>query len=114
MKITFWLSVLVVFLSADINSQVTDLDMEGCADHPLFTRMPNFYLYDCSENFAALELEVRDDSIQSQEGNLTYIEYRFNEGKRPSWLQVTRNYENVILKLGGRKIYSNVEKSSYH
>ena len=113
MKLSFWLTILAVFLNIHLNAQVSDLDMERCADHPMFSRMPNFYLYDCSENFAELELQVAEDSIQRHEGNRTYIEYRFNEGKRPSWLQVTRNYENVILKLGGKKIYSNNELASY-
>src|SRR5688572_22480068 len=113
MKIRFSLAVFCLFLTLHITAQVSDMDMEGCADHPMFTRMPNFYLYDCSENFAELELQVADDSIQRHEGNRAYIEYRFNEGKSPSWLQVTRNYENAILKLGGKKIFANNEFASY-
>ena len=31
-------------------------DAEGCKDHPMFTRMPNFKLYQCQENYAALEV----------------------------------------------------------
>ena len=37
------------------------------------------------------------------------MDYNFNyesTNKYPSWLQVIRNYENAILKLGGKKIYS--------
>ena len=113
MKLTFWLAVFCISLSFHSNAQTSEMDMEGCNDHPMFSRMPNFYLYDCSENFAALELRVREDSVQRHEGNQVYIEYRFNEGKSPSWLQVTRNYENAILKLGGKKIYSDSELSSY-
>jgi|SRR5687767_5717982 len=109
MKLTFWLTGLCILLHVYGNAQ----DMEGCVDHPLFSRMPNFYLYDCSDNYAALNLQTGDEDFQSHEGNLNYIEYRFNEGKSPSWLQVTRNHENVILKLGGKKIYSNIEVSSY-
>lgn len=113
MKLKIWLSALCAFLSFHTSAQVSEMDMEGCADLHMFSRMPNFYLYECSENFVALDLHVMDDSVQVHEGNQVYIEYRFNEGKRPSWLQVTRNYENVILKLGGKKLYSNNELSSY-
>lgn len=110
MKRTFWLSTLFFFFTVNIIAQE---DAEGCKDHPLFSRMPNFYLYECSENYAALDLHIGPEKVQTHEGNRTHIDYRFNEGKNPSWLQVTRNYENAITKLGGKKIYSNDEYASY-
>jgi outer membrane protein OmpA-like peptidoglycan-associated protein len=75
--------------------------------------MPGFYLYDCSENYNALDLAIGADEMQYHEGNLMRIDYRFKEGKNPSWLQVTRNYENAIITLGGKKIFSNQEFASY-
>jgi OOP family OmpA-OmpF porin len=82
-------------------------DKKGCKDHPLFTRMPGTYLYDCK----SLEFDARewyDPDTQGKtkvrvEGKYYFIDY-FNqkeyEGKR-SELQVTRNYQNAMKKIGG-------------
>ncbi len=83
-------------------------DAEGCKDHPMFNRMPGFWINQCAENFAALEVVIGSEGkTQSEEGNRTHLDYLFNPAKQkyPSWLQVTRNYENAILKMGGKKIY---------
>jgi outer membrane protein OmpA-like peptidoglycan-associated protein len=85
-------------------------DAEGCKDHPMFTRMPNFKLYQCQENFASLELYLGEEKKEEHEGTRTHLKYLFNNQentvKPPSWLQVRRNYENAIIKAGGKKLFS--------
>ena len=100
--------VLMVSATAIAYSQV-EPDAEGCKDHPMFNRMPGFSISACSENYTSLEVVIGAESkTQTEEGNRTRIDYVFNpEGrKHPSWLQIVKNYENAILKLGGKKIYA--------
>ena len=83
-------------------------DAEGCKDHPFFSRMPHYFILDCSQNFAKLEYYVSDGVTDTKEGNVTIISYDYPDDastKAPSPLQIIRNYENAILKLGGKKIY---------
>lgn len=92
-------------------------DAEGCKDHPMFNRMPNFKLYQCQENFAALEAILSTEKREEHEGTRTHLKYLFNNQentiKPPSWLQIRRNYENAITKVGGKKIYSDQTYATY-
>ena len=91
-------------------------DAEGCKDHSFFNRMPNFYILDCSQNFAKLEYYISDGVTDTKEGNLTIISYNYPDdapNKAPSQLQIIRNYENAIIKLGGNKIYVNDHDLNY-
>jgi outer membrane protein OmpA-like peptidoglycan-associated protein len=91
-------------------------DAEGCKDHSFFNRMPNFYILDCSQNFAKLEYYISDGVTDTKEGNLTIISYNYPDdapNKAPSPLQIIRNYENAIIKLGGNKIYVNDHDLNY-
>jgi outer membrane protein OmpA-like peptidoglycan-associated protein len=82
-------------------------DKKGCKDHPLFTRMPGTYIYDCkSSEFDAREWP--DPDTQGKTNVKVEGKYYFNyyepqkgfEGKR-SDLQVQRNYQNAMKKIGG-------------
>jgi outer membrane protein OmpA-like peptidoglycan-associated protein len=107
--------VIVVILFICSNPLHTQ-DAEGCKDHPLFSRMPNYYILDCSQNFAKLEYYISDGVTDTKEGNLTIISYNYPDDaptKAPSPLQIIRNYENAITKLGGKKIYVNDHDLNY-
>jgi outer membrane protein OmpA-like peptidoglycan-associated protein len=83
-------------------------DTEGCKDHPLLTRFPNFYIDQCTSNFNELELRMKLDKKETKEGNLTKLFYRFNgeaSVKEPSPLQIMKNYENAIVKNGGKLVF---------
>lgn len=92
-------------------------DAENCKDHPLFTRLPNFVIASCGTNFNAVGVHLTSQKTEEKEGNVTKIAYSFNsEGdtkKPPSPLQVIRNYENAILKNGGKKVYSSTGSDGY-
>jgi OmpA-OmpF porin, OOP family len=82
-------------------------DKKGCKDHPLFTRMPNTYIYDCKfTEFDGREWPDPDTQGKTKvkvEGKYYFIQY-YNQkefaGKR-SDLQVSRNYQNAMKKIGG-------------
>ncbi|MBI5508649.1 MAG: OmpA family protein [Deltaproteobacteria bacterium] len=85
-------------------------DRPGCADHPLFpNRMPNRYIISCDvKEFDAAEFSCDKRPCPSVEGKVTIIRYGVDEPKNDrSALEVVRNYENALKKIGGTVTYSN-------
>ena len=85
-------------------------DAEGCKDHPLLTRINNFYITGCKENYNEMEIRTSPNKTEMQEGNLFTLYYLFNGvsgEKMKSPLQVIKNYENAIVKIGGKLVYRN-------
>jgi len=83
-------------------------DEEGCQDHTLVSRMPQFHITSCENRaFDGLELSLGFDTQKEEtltrtiEGKVTLLEYELNE-ETPmvSPLQLMRNYEQAFLKLG--------------
>ncbi len=104
----------LVFLAVMILLPVSahSADSEGCQDHPFLTRMPHFSIEDCSAAFDALELTVglnaeEEEQLKTVEGQVTRISYCIEDGSQaPSDLQIRRNYESAIKKIGGSVIYN--------
>jgi outer membrane protein OmpA-like peptidoglycan-associated protein len=82
-------------------------DKKGCKEHPLFTRMPNTYLYECKfTEFDAREWHDPDTQGKTKvkvEGKYYFIQYYGQKGfeDKRSDLQVSRNYSNAMKKIGG-------------
>jgi outer membrane protein OmpA-like peptidoglycan-associated protein len=77
-------------------------DAEGCKDHPLLTRMPNFVIRRCPvTDFGDHGFLVGKGKEIKVEGRLSEFLYEANEGPQPSRLQVHRNFENAITRIGG-------------
>ena len=98
-------------------------DVEGCKDPALFTRFPNFYISECSENYNELTLRISSEKTEIKEGNLFSITYYYNfdtGGKAKSPLQIMKNYEVAVVKNGGKMIYKNTNaldadlEATYH
>lgn len=88
-------------------------DSEGCKDHPLLTRMPGYFIANCSNSYNQAEVTIGmkdgEPTNKKLEGNVATLEYAYlpeSEGKLPSWFQVVKNYTNAITKIGGQKIFS--------
>lgn len=87
-------------------------DADGCKDHSFFTRMPNYRIEECRQNYNAMEMQTGAGKTKPVEGNVYYTRYSFNtesNAKMPSGLQIIKNYENAIVAKGGKKIYSGVD-----
>lgn len=100
---------LFVFLSTT-NITIAQQDADGCKDHNLLTRLSNFYLVRCEENFNELSLTLDNRKSEIKEGNLFSLDYVFSSeaGEKPkSPLQIIKNYENAIVKNGGKLLYKN-------
>lgn len=96
----FALSIYSLALSQD--------DKSGCTDHPLFTRMPNFYLYECGNNdFEQITFYYNSGGSEIVGGKYTYLAYWIKGSTTaPSATQILTNYANAIQKLGGKLIYT--------
>lgn len=82
-------------------------DADGCKDYPLLSRMPDHYIYSCETTDwnAVPFVNEKGENITIQ-GKVYNLEYSLNEGaKEPSPLQIIRNYENAIEKIGGRVVF---------
>jgi OOP family OmpA-OmpF porin len=87
-------------------------DAPGCKDNPMFSRMPNTTISECSSNFDEMEIYMGQDKKETLEGTKTSIQYDYmlEEATAPSFFQIVKNFENVILKAGGKRIYYNKDQ----
>ena len=78
-------------------------DVPGSRDHPLVTRMPGFAITAYAvDEFAAFDPTVIAGKAAHWEGKKYVIAYDLKEGAtRVSSLQIVRNYEAAIRKIGG-------------
>lgn len=85
-------------------------DADGCKDHPLFTRMKNYYISMCETKYdqALIMIEEEPDSPKNlkPEGDKTYLSYQYDEtaGTAPSYLQIRRNYQNAAKVLKAKTL----------
>lgn len=91
---------LIVSLAVMLISITTAIaqDAEGCKDHPLLSRMPDYIILECTENFNQLDFFNTKGEDVKLEGNLTFIWYAFNsesQKKEPSFFKLSR----IILML---------------
>lgn len=94
---------LVLLLAAALPARATE-DAEGSKDHPLFNRMPRFFIASYSaKEYDAFSFptgaQLDDESTrQTVEGRTFQIVYNREEGSTASALQVFRNFENALRK----------------
>ena len=86
---------------------VAQEDEPDSKDHPLLTRMPDFYISDYEyKEFDKADFKNSKGEDSKVEGHIYDIYYQTKEGKKaPGKLQVLRNYENAIKKIGGSTVY---------
>lgn len=83
-------------------------DIEGSKDHPLVTRMPGYYI----SSYEAKEWDSMDSAYATGadarwEGKTTRIGYTVQPGGRQiSMMQIARNYEAAVKKIGGKILYA--------
>ncbi len=82
-------------------------DNSKCKDHPLLTRMPGSWLYNCDhKQFDGRDFKiVRGKNVETirVEGQLWWLTYypQNDLKSKPSELQIRRNFENAIQNIGG-------------
>jgi len=103
------LALFIVCFAALLASPAAAEDWGGCKDHPLLSRMPNYFIYGCDHS----QFEMRrfpvgpmnkegKAKLQEVEGEFWSIQYVINEGAtKASGLQIQRNFQNAAKKAGG-------------
>jgi len=81
-------------------------DDPGCKDHPILSRMPDFYIDSCEkkdfDQYAFADSQGKEAQV---EGTYHFIKYVLKKGaKAPSELQIVRNCSNAIQKIGGMTV----------
>jgi len=99
-------ALVCIFLIAGPAGAISQEDAKGCKDHPLFTRMPNYYIHHCEgSDFDQHEFSSETGAI-AVEGKMTSLYYYLRDGsKGASVLAIVRNHINAIKKIGGTVVY---------
>jgi len=110
MKRTLLFAIVALIVMAAVPAIAQQGDFKGCKDHQLFpTRMPNYRIEACKmEDYGMYEFNLGKPPKTRVEGKFTLITYAFTgaKGTEPSPLEVVRNYENAVKKVGGTIVYS--------
>ena len=82
-------------------------DLKGSKDHPILTRMPDFYISAYKEaEFEAYRFIGTDKKLENIEGHKYYIEYKITSGKpEPGELKIRRNVQDALKKIGGKVLF---------
>ena len=101
-----WCAVLSLVLAGAAFAD--EKDFAGSQDHPLLTRMPGYYIssYEVRE-WDSLESAYSTGADAKWEGKTTRIGYTVQPGGRQvSMVQIARNYEAAMKKIGGKILYA--------
>jgi OOP family OmpA-OmpF porin len=96
--------ILFVLSVASFAFAQNEADVKGSQDHPLFTRMPGYYIsnYEVNE-FDRYTSPYLSGPDENWEGKVTKLGYSVKTGeKQASMLQIGRNYENALNKISGK------------
>ena len=100
----------LVMLMLPATTAAAQTDVKGGKDHPMFTRMPGYYVYDYQTSpFDQFNFVQKAEGTRAPvEGKLFRLRYAITRDAKakgaPSGLQIVRNYTNAIKKIGGMVI----------
>lgn len=82
-------------------------DVAGAADHPLLTRMPGSWIVQFDQReFDSYDMSAYFSGDEGRwDGRKTTLEYATDEARRPTQVQIIRNYENALKKAGAKIHY---------
>jgi OOP family OmpA-OmpF porin len=95
---------LLFLLTVEGFSQVPQQDIKGSKDHPLISRMPDFWISEYKENeFDNYKFIGGDKKPVIIEGHKYSILYKLNSGvSDPGALKILRNFQDALKKIGGK------------
>ncbi len=78
-------------------------DYKGCRDHPMLSRIQNFYISSCQEvEYDSHNFYDEKGRKQVIEGHKWQISYKIKKGLAPAGvLKIKKNYINAVKKIGG-------------
>ena len=108
------LGVLALSLSA-APAAAQQKDAANCQDHAVLTRIPDYWIEACTlKQFDAYAFMIAGGKTSRVEGQFTNIRYQPPAGltPKPSTLQVLRNVENAVKKIGGTVVATDSSKET--
>lgn len=88
-------------------SLAAEVDVKGSMDHPLISRMPNFWI--SAYRYTELDSYRFNDQIKKAciiEGRKYVIEYRLtNDAVMPGELKIRRTIQNALKEIGGKVVF---------
>jgi OmpA-OmpF porin, OOP family len=112
MAVVFYL--FFVFTCFEL-SLAADQDKKGSKDHPLLSRMPNFFISEYKDTeFGSHRFIGQDKKPVDIEGHMYYFQYNLNKGAvEPGELKIRRNIQDALKKIGGNVVFDdNFNKAS--
>lgn len=107
------MGLVLAFFSVGQAAWAND-DMENSKDHPLFSRMKNFYIENYEHNFDLVEFMVAvgdEEKEMAVEGQVTRISYWIKDDARPpSPYQIVKNHISAGQQIGAKVIEKGREK----
>ena len=106
--------IALVLVAAAIPAFAQQEDEEGSKDHPMFSRMPGYFIsaYD-AQDFGSFGFDMGlSEDEKNVEGKYWRISYQIKEGqKKAGPLQIARNYTDLLVTRGGKKITEHIQAS---
>ncbi len=90
-------------------------DAANCKDHALLTRIPDYWIQACTlKQFDAYAFSIGKGKTARVEGVFTNIRYQPPAGltPKPGTLQLLRNVENAVKKIGGALVTTEESKET--
>jgi OmpA-OmpF porin, OOP family len=103
-----WITLVLALCLVGTLAWAAGDDAQGSKDHPLFTRLPNFYIddFDYKDFEAYPGFKNPGGGDVTVEGRKFQNKYVFKGGaKAPSETQILRNFANAATKIGGKVMY---------
>lgn len=108
--------ILSAILIVSLLGNAQQKDNPDCKDYPLFTRMPNYWIHSCTQKeFFAHDFHIAQGKTENVEGQYWRINYypQATLKTKPSDLQILRNFENAVAKLGGTTLFKEKGKETF-
>jgi OmpA-OmpF porin, OOP family len=96
--------ILLSILSLAFPIIAQQKDDANCKDHPLFTRMPDYWIHSCDQKeFDGYTFDAGQGAAVQINGQYWKIRYypQNSAKSKPSEQQILLNFENAVKKLGG-------------
>lgn len=116
MRIASIVSTCMLSLALAAAAGAQQKDVVGCKDHALFTRMPTYWIHSCTEKeFDRRTFVLGEGKTMEVEGHLWDLRYypQATATSKPSDIQILKNFENAVLKLGGQRVATRKGKDTY-
>jgi OOP family OmpA-OmpF porin len=105
-KLSVIIAVLFLLLPGGLFSQASTQDIKGSKDHPMISRMPDFWISEYKESeYDSYKFFGANSKPIVIEGRKYSILYKLKNGASdPGALKIVRNHQDALKKIGGKII----------